>query len=380
MKQITLFSILSILMMQSCVNQEASNDVFKDVPIVINIDTVKSNPLNSLKFSHIRYIPLETDEECLIGFANKILIRDSRIYVADFHKAMALFVFDMNGKFLFKIARRGQGVGEYVSFRDFDIQTNGDLYMFDQHRKKILIYNSAGEYLREIYSDFYFSKFCLVNNRMYWSELIERGNTFANLVAYDMTDKRTEFILKDEKFLHNEGIINFSDYNFYYSPDNTVYYSPKFSEIIYSIGENGVYPAIGVKNLKIPPKHIIDGWLQENDIFKRSGLIKNSKYFIENAYIYETDKYITFACVKDVLPDVLLYNKCSKSVRSSWISDYFYGVGIDRIKGSTGKEFFGVIAFNPDNESHRKILASREELKNWNEEDNPVIVFFNPDM
>jgi hypothetical protein len=124
MKQITLFSILLLLMMQSCVNQKPSNDLFKDIPIVIDMDSVKRD---SLKLSHIRYVPLETSDECLIGDADKTLIRNNKIYVADFSSAMALFVFDMNGKFLFKIARRGQGPGEYTSFRDFDIQTNGDI-------------------------------------------------------------------------------------------------------------------------------------------------------------------------------------------------------------------------------------------------------------
>jgi hypothetical protein len=365
-------------MMQSCVNQKSSNDdVFKDAPIVIDMDSVKR--VSSIEFSDVRYVPLETSDECLIGDASKTLIRNNKIYVADFRSAMALFIFDMNGKFLFKIARRGQGPGEYVTFHDFDIQTNGDIYMFDQSKKKFLIYNSTGEYLREIYSDFYFSGFCLVNNRMYWSKLIEHGNMFAGLAAYDMTNKKTEFILKDEKNSHKTGII-YSNHDFYYSPDNTVYYSPQFSEIIYSLGENGVRPAIGVKNLKIPSEDIINGWLQEEDIIERSNLIDNSEYFIENANIYETDRYIAFGCIRYPIQEILLYNKHTKSACISWESYYFSTIGINRMKGSTGKEFFGVIAFNPDNKHHQRILASREELKNWNEEDNPVIVLFNPDM
>jgi hypothetical protein len=362
--------------MQSCVNRELSNDVFKNVPIVIDMDSVKSD---SLKLSHIRYVPLETSEECLIGHAYKTLIRNDKIYIADFYTAMALFVFDMDGKFLFKISKRGQGPGEYASFRDFDIQTNGDIYMFDQHRKKFLIYNSAGEYLQEIKSDFYLSCFCLVNNKMYWSELTERGKMFANLAVYDMENKKTDFMLKEKKNLHNVNA-NFNNFNFYYSPGSGIYYSPKFSEIIYSISEKGVHPAIGIKNLKIPSEDIINGWLQVEDIIERSRMIENSRYFVENAHIYETDKYITFGCMSNPVQDILLYNKHVKSACTVRFFDCYSIIGIDRIKGSTGKEFFGVIAFLPDNVHHKRILASREELKHWKEDDNPVMVFFNPDM
>ncbi|GHS93853.1 hypothetical protein FACS1894207_1000 [Bacteroidia bacterium] len=375
MKQITFFSILSILLIQSCVRQESANDPFKDVPIVIDIDAVKSPPL---KLAHIQYVPLETSEECFIGHASKTLIRNNKIYVADFNKVMALFVFDMNGKYIFKISKRGQGPGEYISFNDFDIQNNGDIYMFDQHQKKILIYNSEGKYLQNANFDYYFGNFCIVNNKMYWSKLRESGQMFANLAVYDMTNKTTDFILKDEKFLHDISLLNFSAYDFYYSPNHLVYYSPKFSEIIYSIDKDGVCPAIGIKNLKIPSKDIINAWLQVKDGFDRSRLISNTEYFIENVYIYETDKYIIFVCKNGALDNILLYNKRSKTTCFIW--DFFATLGIIEAKGSTGKEFFGVINFNPDNELHKQILESREELKNRKEEDNPVIVLFNPDM
>jgi hypothetical protein len=288
------------MMMQSCVNKESSNDdLFKSVSIVIDFDSIKSIPLT---LNRIRYIPLETTNECLIARANKTMIRNNKIYVADFSKAMALFVFDMNGKFLFKISQRGQGPGEYLSFRDFDIQTNGDIYMFDNHGSKILIYNQTGEYLREIKSEHYFSKFCLVNSKMYWSKLIEAGHMYANLAVYDTVDKSVEFVFQDKKFLHDMGILNYSDYDFCYSPNYTTYYSPKFSEIIYSIDEDGVHPAIGIKNLNKPTQYIIDEWLRAEG-FDRVRMISSSKYFIETVDIYETDKYIAFACFNSPLKE-----------------------------------------------------------------------------
>jgi hypothetical protein len=375
MKQITFFLILSILFMPSCTRQDSPDDVFKDVPIVIDMDSVKSQ--YHVKFEYIRYVPLETTDECIFAYAEKVLIRDNKIYVADFSTASALFVFDMDGKFLFKIARKGQGPGEYISFCDFDIHKNGDIYMFDDHGKKFIVYSATGKYRQTIHPDYYFSNFCLVNNRMYWSELRERI-IFVNLASYDIANKKTEFILKDKQFLYNTNV-NASSYSFYYSPNDITYYSPKFSNIIYSLDENGIRPAIGFKNLNLPPEDVLDRWMSEKDSRKKMNMLLESEYFIENVYIYETDKYIMFKCIREPeKPFPLIYNKNTGKIRFFYY--FFDDTGTSEARGSTGKEFFGVVNFNPDNEPHQEILKSREELKNWKEDDNPVIVFFNPDM
>jgi hypothetical protein len=385
MKRLTFFSLF-LLFLSSCTEKDSSSDIFQNVPLIINVDSVKSD---SLRLSGLRYIPLETSNECLIGHAYKVLIRDNKIFVADFHQSMAIFIFDMTGKYLSKISKRGQGPGEYISFNDFDIQTNGEIYIHDNSGRKFLIYNQEGEYMREIAVDFYFLGFCLIDDKIYCSKAYARGKTFANLAIYNIAYKKTDFMFKDEKLLYDIDI-NFNSFDFYYSPGGINYYSPKFSEIIYSIGKDGVRPAIGVKNLNKPPKDVIDGWLQM-DIFERHKIIDKSNYFMENVCIYENEKYIIFKRIQtpdpqtikriqDVGHKIFIYDKFSKE--TCYVSEdiLFDILGTMKIEGCAGKEFFSVIAIIPDNYSHKKILASRKELKNWKEDDNPVIVLFEPDM
>ncbi|MDR2037710.1 MAG: 6-bladed beta-propeller [Bacteroidales bacterium] len=363
------------MFIQLCINQELPEYSLEDIPIIIDIDSAKVAPLN---VNHIQYIPLETSKECFIGHPSKVLIRNNQIYVADFDNAMALFVFDMQGKFIFKIARKGKGPGEYISFQDFDIQNNGDIYIFDHFGKKFLIFNSTGEYLRDVKTDYYLSNFCLVENKMYWSKLWESGKMFANLAAYDIVDRKIEFLLKNKKFLHDLGLLNFSTYSFYYSPNRT-YYSPKFSEIIYSINNEGVFPMIGIKNLLKPPVNIIEKWSRE-DPYKRTKVMTEEEYFIENVYIYETDNYIVIGCMRGANRNSLLYNKHTKSACSISVVDYYVTLGVTEAKGSTGKYFFSVVDFDPENELNFQILKSRKELVNWKEGDNPVIVLFDLKM
>lgn len=370
MKKAVFFTIM-VLLMPSCSKKETSNYSLDDVPIVIDIDAVKTD---TLKINYLHYIPLETTKDCLIGSTGKVVIKNDKIYFADFRKTMSLFVFDMNGKFLFKIDKRGQGPGEYLSFRDFDIQNNGDIYIFDHYKQKFLVYSPEGKYIRDIQSDLVFLSFCLFDNKMYWSHLWNQsGEMYAYLAVYDMIDKKAEFLFKDEKYFNEINLTYYNSYIFYYSPDSIFYFSPKLSEIIYSIDKNGIHPAIGIKNLRKPSDELIDVWVKNKSDLSLIGSEKG--FFLQTVNIFETDKYITFAPRNIPYNYTVLYNKQSKS--SCFLSDL--NIGTYNVNGSIGKYFFSVVEFDlelrPD---YKHIIESREELKNWQEDDNPVIVIFEP--
>ena len=363
MKQI--LSIISVFIL-SCSPGKSSEFLTESAAITVHLDSIQ---YVALKIGNIRYIPLETTDECLLGNADKILIQNNRIYVADFNKAMSLFVFDMNGKYLFKINKRGQGPGEYTSFRDFDIHNNKELYMFDNFGQKLLIFDLEGKYLRDIKFEYFFMSFCLTEDKIYMSEI--RGadrKKAAAFAVYDIKSGNTTFLMDDKKFLYTIPITN-SSYKFYYSP-NTIYHAPKLSETIYSVTNDSIFPAITVKGLPAIPKDLLEQWDAETDQNARSANFRNSNYFLENSYIYETDDYISLQYQLGANPHDLLYNKHTQQAYKL-LFPYFEAIGHYCIRGSTGTEFFSVVSFDADNNYHKKILESREELKNWDEEDNP---------
>ena len=119
----------------------------------------------------------------------------------------------------------------------------------------------------------------------------------------------------------------------------------------------------------------------ERDNNKLLDLIRDNNYFLENVFIYETNKYISIDCKKGTLTDkILLYNKITNKTHALWMSAYYMEVGYSRIMGTTGKEFFSVFFLDSDNQYHKKILKSRKELNNWTDDDNPVLVLFDLDM
>ena len=370
-KNFLLIMSLVILLCSNCTN----NDNSIESGITIYLDSIQ---YVALKIGNIRYIPLETTDECILGYADKVLIRNNRIYVADFNQTMSLFVFDMSGKFLFKINRRGQGPGEYTSFRDFDLQNNEEIYMFDHLGKKLLIFDSEGNYLHNIIFEFSFRNFCLIENKIYISEVRGRnGKKVADLALYDIVNGETELLLDDEKYLYSIPLNN-SQYKFYTSPNNT-YYAPKLSETTFSVTKDSIIPLITIKGLPFFPKDLLERWLSETNTSIRSDFFRNTEYFIENSYIYETNDYISMQYVLGINSFDLLYNKQTKKAYKL-LSTYFQDIGHYCIKGSTGIEFFSTVYFNNENDYLKKILASHEELKNVKEDDNPVIVIFDLDM
>jgi len=352
----------------SCGGKKGNSYSLEDTPpIIIDVDSIKKEPL---KISKLKYIPLETTSECIIGYADKVLIKNDKLYVADITQADALFVFDLNGKFLFKIAKKGNGPGEYVTFMDFDVLPNGDIYMWDISTKKIIVYDQSGEYKKDIKIP-RMSNFYVLENKIYLSRVSGlKGDISVNLAVYNMDNEKIDTILKNDEPIDNISLPNHSgNYGFYQSPSN-IYYSPKFSPIIYSIDKDGVRPAIGIKNLNMPTKAIVDEWLKSGNIFADT----KSGYFLENARIYETDRHIAFVCVVGHFSDVYMYDKHTQHVCRYDMSE---SIGASDVSGSTGKEFFSVVNFWLRSEAHKKILETYEELANWKEDDNPVIAIFN---
>lgn len=77
------------------------------------------------------YVKLETPVDGIIGRINRISIFDDKLFIHD-SKSKSLFVFDMSGRFLYKIHRVGMGPEEYNSFTSFCI---------DRLKKLVLIHD-----------------------------------------------------------------------------------------------------------------------------------------------------------------------------------------------------------------------------------------------
>ena len=115
----------------------------------IVVDINNTSPISpEILFSSARIIPLETTEESLIAEIDKILIHEEKIYILDSRQNI-VFVFNIDGHFLFKIDKKGRGPEEYNFLYDIAINPyNQSLELLDP-MGNFLAYDLNGRFIQK---------------------------------------------------------------------------------------------------------------------------------------------------------------------------------------------------------------------------------------
>jgi hypothetical protein len=117
-------------------------------------NNIRDYPLEEISLSEfvdsVRFIRLETKEECLIGSIASVHFTGEEMIVTD-KTNRKILIFDNNGKYLRKIGNSGRGPGEYLSI----IVSNYDkerqiISIYDIETRKLLLYRLNGEFIRDI--------------------------------------------------------------------------------------------------------------------------------------------------------------------------------------------------------------------------------------
>ena len=97
----------------------------------------------------IEFIPLETNEKCLLDdYLKNIIVTKDDIIVFDYN---GCYRFNRNGKFLNKIGTKGNGPGEYTKPMSIVVDTlNHWVYFSDYHSGRFVKYDYSGRYLEDL--------------------------------------------------------------------------------------------------------------------------------------------------------------------------------------------------------------------------------------
>jgi hypothetical protein len=115
---------------------------------------------------NINYILLEDKVEALFSSIDKLIIENNRIYILDISGTKSLLVFDITGKFLHKVGSMGGGPNEYTRYINFDVHDN-IVYIYDNSKRKMLIYDEDGKYRESMKSSFSFYDFYVLESKKY---------------------------------------------------------------------------------------------------------------------------------------------------------------------------------------------------------------------
>jgi hypothetical protein len=107
-----------------------------------NIIQPFSNVISTLYTSQfiddIKFIPLETTKDNLMGGPLKLLKTEDKYYILDVGNNKKFFVFDTTGKFLYSFGKYGRGPGEYSNPGSFTIDKERKcIYLIDESLKII---------------------------------------------------------------------------------------------------------------------------------------------------------------------------------------------------------------------------------------------------
>jgi hypothetical protein len=138
----SLFTFCLFLINQLVVGQSGDGNIIRLKADFANSKKVKMSDL----FSEIRYLPLETNPNCLIGYMN-IPVFGKDILVKSHDGGGNIYRFSRDGKFLNEIGKKGRGPGEYVD--NVDVRLIGDtVFVVSNFTNNIICYSLKGEFLK----------------------------------------------------------------------------------------------------------------------------------------------------------------------------------------------------------------------------------------
>lgn len=143
MKNLLLLFI--IIALYGCNNKKESSEA-----IMIGTNLTNHKCEDTLLFTDLKIIFLETNNKNLIGMVSKIILFENNIYILD-EKGRNVLVFDSEGHFLTTIGKHGRGPGEFLSITDFSINfLKKEIIICSDNPNKFLFFDTAGNLKKEI--------------------------------------------------------------------------------------------------------------------------------------------------------------------------------------------------------------------------------------
>ncbi|MCD8044582.1 MAG: 6-bladed beta-propeller [Tannerellaceae bacterium] len=245
----------------------------------------------------LKYVKLELTDESLIGEVTKLEIFEDRIYILDYN-TKALFVFSIEGKYLFKIHQLGNGPGEYSQLDFFTLdRERRRIYLTDLMTYFIKEYDLAGNYISQVKIPYWNRGILPVSDNTYfiYSNYVNNSTNLPHEFNMFYTDKA--FNITKGYFPYNSKRIgnsarNFANPqqgNFYYFKDH-FYVFDIYKEIVYQIGPDELIPHIcfDFKGESFKPDFLEKDPVVLNEYMKE-------KSFYSVSYCGESENYIFYS-------------------------------------------------------------------------------------
>ena len=346
-------------------------------PVVINLakaisESPKEIMLNELA-SDIRYVPLETTDDCLMN--NEFYIMQ---YTGEDIITSGIFHFDKNGKFLNKIGSKGQGPEEYLqglfAFGDWK---NKLLYV--QNWTTLTCYGFDGTFVRSVptpqlnmgAAGLFDENHILYSNDIYYADKAnpiqlymvdsQNGKTVSKWRGHLEENKKYGMILTSRDFMYNY--------------DNSLFYKPALENVIFKI--------LSPKKRQLVYKFDCSG--KDIDVSADEVDPKKRFQFLSVYWAKETAQYLFVNYGMKNISRLGIYDKEKKTFTNVTIKDNLAG-GYDIHPAWTSDDnhllmvyYAGGLLQDKEKRYSTGLLPERKKeldelLKNIKEDENPVVI------
>jgi len=315
----------------------------------VTIDIEKSN-LKDIPYSSfvdsISYIPLETNDDCLIGKIRDVILADSIIFVLK-QEQDEILLFDRQGHYMRKIAKKGNGPGEYSIINQMD---------YNEKRKSIFIlasniieYDLFGNVKHEYKLPFYASDLYSYDNGDFLISRFGRsGKPYTGVALVDSLGNIKENIF-------DKATLNESSATAYWEliplKDGIHFISPQPQNTIYAFRDSLV--ATSVFTIEPKPVHNFEG--------KKPERTHSNKDYKRTVY-RESDRWVNLIYSNKDHVRTILYDKKTGQyqVGETFSNDMDERTQIFFLSASTDNTFTNYVkAENPEDNPVIQILHLR---------------------
>ena len=234
----TFFTLLALLCFSSCQSNEPSGTPVQNV--VLDLDLDQKLFLSEIADS-IEIIPLEQTDGSDIGEVWRIIPYKGRFYILNAinnYYIHYVLVFDNQGRFIYKLDKRGQGPGEYTSLNDIAIDPLKDELVLLTASHGIFRFDLNGNFTNRVKS-------------VFGSDLAidSVGNIYQTLWCNDNNPNRLLFLSQsDSTYFYRvtkDDYVRLNQYghsNLFDCYNGNVYYSNSYCDTIFNVTNAQITP------------------------------------------------------------------------------------------------------------------------------------------
>ena len=325
-----------------------------------------------------QFIPLETNDSCLVSTVSDMVFDSSRLYLID-GKSNLVFAFSLSGEFISQVGDVGSGPSEYQYPVNLHIdKTKQELIVADANTPKLVYYDlNTLKYKRQLRSDDYFTNCAWLPNG---DIILASGSSY-------VTPKRERFYaqITDENLKRKQYVCPCSfdpQYRLaigpvFYTFQDQVYLNLPFLHSVYQISETTCEEtyAIELKGFQIPDQN----WLKANAEENYFAALSHSDY-VSAIQCQETNRYLYVTFLVGGSKDyIAFYDKEQKSSMIYSGYDFIKETSLNGLSKviTTYNDTF-VATINPDvlKEKGTTIEELAQLSQSLPAESNPILCLF----